>query len=64
VIARVLLSAPRLLLLDGADCFLRQIEGLKAAILCQLRSLHHEFGIPMFTSRTTQQKRSQLAKRC
>ena len=45
VIARALLSAPRLLLLDEPLTALD--VRLKETILGQLRSLHHEFGIPM-----------------
>jgi len=45
VIARALLSAPRLLLLDEPLTALH--ASLKTTILRQLRSLHHEFGIPM-----------------
>lgn len=45
VIARALLSAPQLLLLDEP---LTSLDAkLKNAILQQLQALHHEFGIPM-----------------
>ncbi len=45
VIARALLSAPQLLLLDEPLTSLD--TKLKNAILQQLRALHREFGIPM-----------------